>query len=317
MPCFLIRTQPDYEWPEEPYVHNKARVAVKDASEIWLVVWPVDPVVDLAIPGGVNIGGWNVDGTMPVDEEGDPLYPTDPLFYELRSLGNNLDGLSTGQLQYNYADGWEQRNLELDRLYPEANDAMALDVRYWDDTTPGWEGIGWRAEILHVAAQRAPNARAIGIYTDADCANYLYTTGAFILQDSDWQVDDEGNPLQVWATNNPAGRAYSQEEPVHFALLYGSAQEGHNSLLPGITTVTRNYWEHDLGEEQQVQFLSLMNAIPAMYITKITFNRLLIKWHGEQVRVTWAQIINNHLVMLQALKELILEKAVEAGLREA
>jgi len=115
--------------------------------------------------------------------------------------------------------------------------------RRWDDT-PGFEGWGWRATIEFSDPNRPPNARAIGIY-DADW-NYQYTTGAFVWTDTG-EVDDDGQPIFKWQTVNPAGRVTAAPEPLYYALLWGSIQEGRMSLesLAEDESRTDYYWDKD------------------------------------------------------------------------
>jgi len=118
------------------------------------------------------------------------------------------------------------------------------------NSNPEWDGWGWRAEIVGGASSRDPTARAIGIYSDESCAQYQYTTGSFTQQPSEWQADDEGTPLTVWATEyNPGLLGYPNDskQPVHHAVLLGSAQEGHASLMPEQDSAYHEFWERDQG----------------------------------------------------------------------
>jgi len=196
-------------------------------------------------PDGYRVGAWDSDGNVALQQNGEPV-PIEPVFFDLRPFGNDEEGNATDQLDYHHWMGHLQRQVQpvpaLDTLpvYPADNQPIVLTMaRVWDDT-PGWEGWGWLATIEFSDPARAPDARAIGIY-DADW-NYLYTTGAFIWSNSG-EVDDEGQPVFKWQTQNPAGKATAAEEPVYYALLHGSLQEGRMVLSPIQEKRTNCFWE--------------------------------------------------------------------------
>lgn len=101
-----------------------------------------------------------------------------------------------------------------------------------------WAGWGWRAEINGASENRNPDARAIGVYSDPGCTAYLYTTGAFVEGASEWQQE------WAWATETPPGRATADKGQWNLALLFGSAQEDHGSLLPEDDAVTFPYFDN-------------------------------------------------------------------------
>ena len=78
---------------------------------------------------------------------------------------------------------------------------------------------GWRAEMRSQSGDFAPGVRAIGIYSDAACTQYLYTTGAFVLDAS------SGRYVTEWNSGD------SEKVTRYFALLYASAQEAIGALL--------------------------------------------------------------------------------------
>jgi hypothetical protein len=75
---------------------------------------------------------------------------------------------------------------------------------------------GWRAEFVAQSADFFPGVRAVAIYADAACTQYLYTTGAF-------QQDGE-----TWFTEWNAGAGAKAD--YHFALLFASNQEAIGTL---------------------------------------------------------------------------------------
>jgi hypothetical protein len=149
--------------------------------------------------------------------------------------------------------GHAVRNLEPGRKYPAAESPFVIEVRhklFTGNANPAWDGWGWRAEIVGPAGSRDPSARAIGIYSDAACTAYLYTTGAFIQQASAWQVDANGSALTVWATEyNPGLLGYDNDakHDVHHACLLGSAQEGHATLAASAQSAAHEFWKHPQG----------------------------------------------------------------------
>lgn len=78
---------------------------------------------------------------------------------------------------------------------------------------------GWRAEMRSQSGDFEPGVRAIGIYSDAACTQYLYTTGAFVLDEA------SGRYATEWNSGNSA------KTTRYFALLYASAQEATGALL--------------------------------------------------------------------------------------
>ena len=200
--------------------------------------------------GGDIIGVWDYDG-VPVGA------PDVDSYTAIRPLGNDA-GQATGTLGYHHVMGHAPRMLgdpeaadPIERLYPADDQPFAIEVRHKEFTgnsNPEWDGWGWRAEIVGGAASRDPSARAIGIYSDEDASQFLYTTGAFSEQPSAWQVDADGLPLTVWATEyNPGLLGYPNDSkaPVHHACLLGSAQEGHASLQPEQESAYHEFWDHD------------------------------------------------------------------------
>lgn len=188
----------------------------------------------------------------------DAVVDTDE-YLAIRPLGNDA-GQATPPLRFQHfmgepqvLAGDPQATDPIEQLYPADNLPFAIEVRhrlFTENANPEWDGWGWRAEIIGGAASRDPSARAIGIYSDEACTQYLYTTGAFTQQTSTWQVDAQGAPLTIWATEyNPGLLGYPNDtkQPVHHACLLGAAQEGHATLRADQESAYHEFWEHDQG----------------------------------------------------------------------
>jgi hypothetical protein len=78
---------------------------------------------------------------------------------------------------------------------------------------------GWRAEFSVQSDAFTPGVRAIAIYADAACTQYLYTTGAFQFDDGTW--------FTQWNPGNSSKGTY------YVALLFGGNQESIGALTPG------------------------------------------------------------------------------------
>lgn len=91
-----------------------------------------------------------------------------------------------------------------------------IEIRHKQFTGGLW---GWRAEMRSQSGDFEPGVRAIGIYSDAACTQYLYTTGAFVLDESSGRYVTEWNSGNVVKTTR------------YFALLYASLQEAIGALL--------------------------------------------------------------------------------------
>jgi hypothetical protein len=173
---------------------------------------------------GFTIGLW--DGVT-----GEPINLDLPEYETIRPLGNDVDGSAVDSLAYHSFMGHAYRNLEPGRRYPLAESPFDLEVRHQEITEGTWQGWGWRAEIHGDAGSRDPGVRAIGIYSDSECTQYLYTTGAFVQGVSSWQVDSNGQPLTVWYTECPLGQLKPTRGDWHIAILYAALQEGKKTLL--------------------------------------------------------------------------------------
>lgn len=77
---------------------------------------------------------------------------------------------------------------------------------------------GWRAEMRSQSGDFEPGVRAIGIYGDAACTQYLYTTGAFVYDAESGRYVTEWNSGDTVKTTR------------YFALLYASLQEAIGAL---------------------------------------------------------------------------------------
>lgn len=200
-------------------------------------------------PADTLIGAWDYNGLA-------AWTPNLDLYKQIRPLGNNPDGSATPTLDYHHWMGWAPRKIGTDgSLYPDDIKPFRIEIRHKEfvgEANPEWNGWGWRAEIVGSAASRDPSARAIAIYADPECTQYLYTTGAFSQGQSEWQTDEDGALLTVWFTQyNPAHLGYNNDErqSVNHAVLFGSVQEGHATLAPDVDGMILNYWEHEQGYE--------------------------------------------------------------------
>lgn len=203
-------------------------------------------------PGAVVVLEYEEDGTV-VRADLDA-------YLQIRPLGNAADGRAVAGLRFHHFMGdWHPKlgnpaSVDpVERLYPDGNRPLAIEVRhklFTGNANPAWDGWGWRAEIVGGAAARSPAARAIGIYADAECTAYLYTTGAFTQQASAWQTDSSGAPLTVWATEyNPGLLGYDNDakQDVHHACLLGSSKEGFATLRSDQASAYHEFWEHPQG----------------------------------------------------------------------
>jgi hypothetical protein len=162
------------------------------------------------------------------------------LWQAIRPYGNNPDGSATGYLGYHSWAGVPLRMLGdpnstdlMERLYPDVPPFEIMVGHYWYEQAE-FSGYGFLAEITGGADSRDPSARAMAVYSDPECTQYLWTGGAYQLGPSRLgQVDEEGVPLQVWFSDTPPGQRTAQEEEWHLACLFGSAQEGHATLPVG------------------------------------------------------------------------------------
>ena len=97
MPQFLLNLDPTNQWPEhrDPpeggSTSNKLRIGTLGTNQIWGCYDSSDPITKYNLTGSV-IGAWNWDGTLALDEEGEPLFPPTADYQLLRPLGNNPDG---------------------------------------------------------------------------------------------------------------------------------------------------------------------------------------------------------------------------------
>lgn len=221
-------------------------------------LWDCINLTDPTPAGAYLIGAWDMDS-------GEKLVEVHPDYYIVRPLGNEEAGQATPPLLFHYWDTAGMRGRQLGdaaaenpllRLYPASVQPVLIAVRhkyFGGNANPAWDGYGWRAETSPYVPARDMTARAIGIYRDAACTDYWYTTGAFTLQDSEWQTDDEGNQVQVYATEyNPAfltGVGEPDPTTQHHALLLGAAQEGYETLESSEEEDAYLYWDRIQGAE--------------------------------------------------------------------
>ena len=217
----------------DPRTNLRPSGTYNDGTQDWWLY-----LCDEIIAADRVIGAWDADGTV---VDGVPIHP-DYLAY-IRPLGN-LEGIATDSLDYHHWFGGQQRYLQdvpvaaTLATFPEDQQPIVLKMDRRFDDTPAFEGEGWIATIEFADPNRPPDARAIGIY-DADW-NFIYTTGAFVLT-------DQGDGTSKWQTINPPGRVTATPEPIYYALLLGSAQEGRMDLQVDQAGRTDYFWEFDQG----------------------------------------------------------------------
>lgn len=200
--------------------------------------------------GAELVGTWIYDGARIVADVAS--------YAAIRPFGN-FQGEATGPLGYMEFAGCRQRVLgdpeatyEPARLYPASDipfDAEARHKYFSTPATPSSTGWGFRYELIGKAETRDPSARAIGVYSDPECTQYLWTTGALQLGISEWQTDDLGNPIEVWYTDSWDGDRPDDQKDWHIAMLLGSEQEGHQTLPIGSDGIRYLFWEFDQGYE--------------------------------------------------------------------
>jgi len=271
-----------------------------NGTEQWLYLSSVP------LDGGTLIGQWDDDGIAL-----SAIHPDYTQF--IRPFGND-EGFATDDLNYHYFQGHTQRDMQETPApdtaaeYPADVQPIVLTMeRRWDDTL-GFEGWGWRATIEFSDPSRPPDARAIGIY-DANW-NYQYTTGAFVWTDTG-EVDDDDQPIFKWQTVNPAGRVTASPEPLYYALLWGSIQEGRMSLesLAEDESRTDYYWDRNQDGsalyrqwfetpqgvkfqldpiQQEVEFDVVPDGVPDLHINAMTFFSMSLVPLADRVAI-WQQ----------------------------
>ena len=246
----------DPVWTEEnPGPLHLHRVGEYSTNWVYDCRSSTDPMLLPEFATSTLLGSWDFEGVAQ-----SAIHPD---YYLIRPLGNaeveGDDGIATGALQYSYGAGWRQRYLQETPVvntlatYPADVQPISLTMERRFDDTVGFEGEGWIATIEFSDPTREPNVRAIGIY-DADW-NYLYTTGAFIWTEVEPEqevLDEDGNPtgevipaVFKWQTVNPPGRVTVVPEPIHYALLYASLQEGRMTLEASAQGRTDLFWDQN------------------------------------------------------------------------
>lgn len=191
---------------------------------------PPNVMVQLEDQNPTLVGWW--------DEANGKLAPVDIVRYkEIRPFGNYA-GRATKQLRYHYWLGFPDRELDTDgSLYPSDEQPFDLEFRHIEQAGK-W---AWRCEMHGEAGTRDPGVRAIGVYSDPECTQYLYTTGAFVQGVSEWQ---DGAPT-VWYCQTPPGFESVDKGEWYLAVLYGAAQEGYLTLSPNEDSERYLFWENN------------------------------------------------------------------------
>ena len=194
-------------------------------------------------PSALVLGAWNEDDGLQFgqyfDTDGETVLGT-VVFpiqanYEayIRPLGND-NGIATGNLDSHRWQGHSEAKFMMENIrYPATNMPFTLKITREDHTSdPTWPGWGWRVDMMSDDPLRDITARGIGIYSDPDWNNYLYTTGAFV-------DDGSGN----YFTECPIGQRTAVPDPVYFALLLGAAKEGTWTLIANSSEA--QFWSAD------------------------------------------------------------------------
>jgi len=190
----------------------------------------------IAAANPVVIGRWD-------NATGEPVGIVDEMEYiTLRPLGNS-DGIATLPLLPPYGQGAAQPLMNNSKLYPDGYEPFDVEIRH-SEKPGGWT---WRAEMRGSYTERDPGVYAIAWYSDAECTQYIGTTGAFTQQASEWQVDGNGDPLTVWATNGWDGDLRPSSADWNLALLYASLQHGHATLSALQSGIRFLFWDSDQG----------------------------------------------------------------------
>lgn len=171
---------------------------------------------------------------------GTPEHAIHPDYLEFINPLGNRAGQATGHLDTLRWQGHpEAKFLQDDRRYPDTDAPFQLKIErvYHDGTDPTFtiEGWGWTVTMISADPVRDITARGIGVYSDPECTQYLYTTGAFI------------NENGTYLTRCPSGQVQPTDAQVNFALLLGSAQEGFFNLPAGSSTTEALFWSKDQG----------------------------------------------------------------------
>ena len=192
------------------------------------------------------VGEWDKDGRA------FSVIHLDNYRYFFRDFRNDPDSFGTDDLDFIHWQGHKQRAMQDQNqevvgrvIFPADDQAFQLKMEHDEITEGTHQGHGWKCTMLSEDPHRDITARAIGIYSDPECTQYLYTTGAFIMTDIPAGEDEEGNPVYIQRPQTvcPPGQLKATREPVYFALLLGSLQEGKMALPAEQDSITRNFWQ--------------------------------------------------------------------------
>lgn len=233
---------------------------------------------------------------------GEKVEPLDEALYlEIRPLGNRADGSATGYLGYHSWAGAELRMCgdessidPIARLYPTDDLPLQIDIRHklFDNpAAPAADGWGFRAEIVGDAASRDPSVRSVGAYDDPGYANVLWpTTGGFIRGLSDWQIDENGDPIEIWYTDSWDGHRLTEKRDWYVVLLWASVQEGRATLPAAQDSVVYQFWDRTQGQEPGGEILPWVQpqgAHDAYQIgDQVTYNGST--WESTAANNVWA-----------------------------
>jgi hypothetical protein len=177
-------------------------------------------------PSAYLMGAWYPENGLQAgqvyDDDGNvlgtPDYPITPDYYEHVLRTRNEAGAATLTRSVMQWQGHsEVKYTQDDQRYSDDHSPFTLRMtrQYVDDANPDWSGWGWVCQMISADPKRDITARAIGIYSDPGHTQFLYTTGAFV-------DDGQGG----YHTVCPVGQRTAEPDPIYYALLLGSAQEG-------------------------------------------------------------------------------------------
>jgi hypothetical protein len=207
--------------------------------------------------GATLIGTW--------DRYGASVGHDEAAYLALRPLGNEgprLDeegqgvfraGKATGPLRYaNF--GAAQRKLSAGdgemAYYPESVSPVEIKAGHHWVTEGGGRWV-LRCEVVG-EHRRDVSVRQIDVYTDEECKQFDYKIPAFTPQKSEWQVGDDGEPLDVWVCQAPVARWTAEKQALHFALVLDNAQEGFFTLGEDDATIDRLFWDVNQADDPVV-----------------------------------------------------------------
>ncbi len=230
----------DSQWDDE--LNPSPQPAVLIATNATHNAYLSHSTADWSAIAHTVVGEWD-------EQTGAPLIPVGDDYAEWINPFGNVDGKATGAPDSTRWQGHGEKKLyhyEVDETDPENviitaqdspddNQAFSLLIERQFIEDDGFPDIphGWKVTMVSEDPNRDVTARGIGIYSDPEATQFLYTTGAFV-------PDGE-----TFSTVCPVGQRTADKVQINFALLLGSAQEGIWNLPIGTDSGERRFWEKD------------------------------------------------------------------------